>query len=196
MNRLWQNLAGRVRHPDQAALASLAWELDVDPHTVAHVAACRPCRDAVESMRDTLTADREAAHHDADAQFTASRLERQRAAILRHVTPHPSARVLSFPTRGRVMPTTRGGARRWVAAAAAAGLVVGLWAGRSLYEPRTARMGSRTAPGFASGAPPNGPLASPSEEAFLVELEVAVGSPRIEPLRPLDAMLPSILEAR
>lgn len=195
MNRSWQPFAGRDRHPDQAALATLAWGLEVDPATSAHVAACTDCARAVESMQIALAGDHQAAEAEADAHFTPARLERQRAAILRHITPHPAARVLSFPSRGRVMPAARRVARRWVAAAAAAGLIVGLWAGRSLYEPRSTRLGSGAAPAFAS-ADASSPSSSPSEEAFLVELEVAVGSPRFEPLVPLDAMLPPIHETR
>lgn len=194
MTGLWRRgaVGATDSHPGEAVLAALACGLEADAAVGAHLSACASCAAALESLRDELAAHRDLEEADVDAYFTPGRLDRQRASVLRHITPHPAARVLAFPTRGRVMPAARRVARRWVAAAAAAGVIVGLWAGRSLHESATPAF----QPLGSSVHTAAQPAEVPSEEAFLVELEVAVGNPRFEPLQPLDAMLPPILEAR
>ena len=76
---------------------------------------------------------RDVALADADVAFTVDRLAHQRDRILRRVEAHiTGARVLSFPAAMQVSasPWRSPAAMRWVTAAAAAGLVVGLTAGR------------------------------------------------------------------
>jgi hypothetical protein len=75
----------------------------------------------------------QAAAEDADAAFPAERLAQQQRRILDRVDTEPRpARVIAFPaarthdtSTSRIRPATR-----WIAAAAMAGLVVGVVAGR------------------------------------------------------------------
>jgi hypothetical protein len=92
------------------------------------------------------------------------------------------------------------GARRWIAAAAAAGLVVGIAAGQ-LLDLRDA-LGGPTRP-FAEQRPaeavptvaniqPAVVTSLQSDEAFLSELEDASLSPRVPELAALDAFTPRL----
>ena len=176
-----------------------------DPALAAHLDTCDRCR-AAAAQAETLWADALAsADAEADAAFTSAVLDRQQATILRRLEQqgHP-ARLLRFP----VSPSLRSGAhqvaRRWVAAAAAAGLLVGIAAGRFLPLQRGAS-DRRPASTTARLAPPSPAVGSPvrtperrhdTDEAFLVDLEMAAASPRIEPLQVLDAMTPRTTDGR
>jgi hypothetical protein len=144
---------------------------------------------------------------EADAEFTETRLDRQYASIMRRLAQHGRpARVLAFPGSVRPPLASRHGARRWVAAAAVVGLLVGMAAGRFIDDNPLKRQLARS-----SVRAPVSPIAQPgselpldagetnetkgSDEAFLVELDVAAATPRIEPLLALDAMTPRLREA-
>ena len=172
-----------------------------------HVQTCEACARRYESLTASLEELREAAVAEADAYFTADRLAAQRGHILRHLegVEHP-ARVIPFP-HGTAKPRA---ARvhtplfRWVAAAAAAGLVIGVSAGRLLYvrpgvsTRAAASLQARTAPP-AFRAPVAGynaaALNGDIDEAFLSEVENAVSQQRIAALRALDAMTPRVQDA-
>lgn len=182
-------------------------ELDAVQTEYEHVRACEACARRYEDLTASLERLREAAFVEADAYFTADRLAAQRGRILRHLegVEHP-ARVIHFP-RTAVKPRV---ARvhtplfRWVAAAAAAGLVIGVSAGRLLYvrsgaSPRpAASVQARTtppvvrAPGVAHDSVS---LNGEFDEAFLSEIEMAMSQQRIAALQALDAMTPRVQDA-
>lgn len=125
-------------HLDDAALAEV-WterltlgEAESGRPAERHLRACGECRDrysAFTSWLDTVRAD---ALADADEAFGADRLGVQHAQVLRRLEAleHP-ARVITFPAARQVSAQHTSG-RRWVAAAAAAGLVVGVGLGQML----------------------------------------------------------------
>jgi hypothetical protein len=196
----------RQGHPDERALMLAGLEpLEArDPSVITHIATCGSCRAAVASAEGAWAAARASAEADADAVFSEAVLDRQRAHILRRVEQqgHP-ARVLRFPVSPSGLAGARSVARQWVAAAAAAGLLVGIAAGRFLPAQRgtsSARSAAaaRLAPATQTTAAPSG-VSDPRhdlDEAFLVDLEMAAASPRIEPLQALDAMTPRINDGR
>jgi hypothetical protein len=172
-----------------------------------HVRTCETCALRYEKLTASLERLREAAFAEADDYFTADRLAAQRGHILRHLegAEHP-ARVIPFPRTTAKPYVTRVHAPlfRWVAAAAVAGLVIGVSAGRMLYlkpgtSPRAAAsIQARAAqPGFRSPATTYDGVALDREfdEAFVSEIENAMSQQRIAALRALDALTPRVQDA-
>lgn len=184
---------------DERLLA--AWEDGARP---PHLEACESCRARAGELRAFLDAVRESAVTEADRVFTPDRLAAQQAHVLRRLarTLHP-ARVITFPAAHRAMPVVRLVARRWVALAAAAGLLIGLVLGTAVdLRPGRSGLGGGSANTVARMAdarsdmtrPPAFETASFNEEAFLSELESAVTAPRVEELQDIDALTPHVRE--
>jgi hypothetical protein len=131
------------RHLDDDRLMSiaLAGGREQDAGALEHLTCCDECEARLRLQVRLLEADRREAGTEVAAAFTPARLAAQRSRIMRRLDGvGRAARVLEFPERSA--PTGRGErpalARRWVAAAAAMGLVAGL--GSSLLiEQRFAR---------------------------------------------------------
>src|SRR6185503_12135980 len=118
-------------------------------------------------------------------------------------------RVISFPAHASRQGLTVSGARsapRWVAAAAAAGLFIGIAVGASYrWESRLRSVGapvvaqdvsasrSRLAPVATRGDEPADVAA---DDAFLSELELALDRPHTRELMAIDAFTPHFREAR
>jgi hypothetical protein len=180
-----------------------------DPANARHLAACRDCTSRLAEIAQFMDGLREHADQTTDALATPERLRLQQQAIARrldHIGRH--ARVLSFPSTAR---TARPGASshtpRWVAAAAAAGLFVGVALGAS-YEwelhghalrPLTSIVNSAEArPAahvpLAYASAPGTDIAA--DDAFLSELDALLDRPRTHELLPLDALTPHVREIR
>lgn len=172
-----------------------------DEAPLRHLAHCPACEARYEGLRAAFDDTREAALADAEAACSADRMERQRERILRRVDALQSGpRVLPFPAAaqpGHAAPQPRV-FRRWVAAAAVAGLLVGLGAGRMVFnngDPRTtADARQQIAPVNASGPARQAPTLRPvnvdageSDDQFLSEIEMATAAPRTQELRAIYA---------
>jgi anti-sigma factor RsiW len=168
----------------------------------AHLRACPGCRTRYEELARALEHLREDAVSEADAVFTPERLHDQRDRVLRRLERlgHP-ADVLRFPNRfGSHQSVHRllGPARRWVAGAAVAGLVAGVFLGfavdRRVGAPAADRRGV-----VAAGAVGTWQPATAQDEQMLSEIEDALTGParRVPELRTLDAMTiqPDLQEA-
>jgi hypothetical protein len=139
----------------------------------------------------------EASAIEADLAFPPARLARQRARILERVAQiSPPGRLLSFPRVSSGVSSALGwrANTRWVAAAALAGLLVGLLADQALTRmPGAPRAVARQA---APATPADTSVAlravstAQSEDEFFGQLEAAVGSAGPLVLHPLDAMTP------
>ena len=128
-------MIGRVRHLQEDRLfdcytAAQGGE-SLDPRAAAHLAQCAECRARYDELVQFMDDLRQEADEETSAVFTPETLRAQQQHIMRRIEHfgHP-ARVLSFP--GRVVrrhfaPTGRI-APRWTAAAAAAGLFIGVLA--------------------------------------------------------------------
>jgi hypothetical protein len=174
-----------------------------------HLAACARCdarrvrlQRLLENISDTATAA-------ADAAFPPERLTRQQARILARLQHEGRpARVIAFPA-GHAQPEsvpsrTRPGSR-WIAAAAVAGLVVGLIGGRVHYSfnrpgvagvivAHTAEQPELRADG--STAAIREVTASISEDEFLNQLEIAIDAPAAAALQPIDDLTPRAWDVR
>lgn len=179
-----------------------------------HLSACARCdarrvrlQRLLDDVSDTATAA-------ADAAFTPERLSRQQARILAQLQQEGRpARVIAFPAghppHEAAISRTRPGSR-WIAAAAVAGLIVGVIAGRfghdysfnSFGRPGAARViVARTAeePGLRAAIPAptiREVTASISEDEFLSQIEMAIEAPAAAALQPIDDLTPRAWDVR
>ena len=166
----------------------------------AHVEHCGECRERHESLRAMLAETATGATADADAAFSSERLTRQFDRIMERVEQASRAgRVINFPAAfGRVTPPSAANGSRWVAAAAAAGLVVGLLGGHLTHDLRI-QPGSgmaRRAPAATARAAIVPAVAQPAEDDLLDQVEVAFEGRGPSALRPLDALTPVAWDVR
>jgi len=180
---------------------------DLDPRAAEHLADCDECVARYDEMVAFMDTTRQVADAETNAEFPAERLLTQQQQILRRLEHvHRSARVITFPGRdalsgsrsvGRLTP-------RWLAAAAAAGLFIGVAVGGYFGPERFHRAVPRQ---VAAERPmtvqqrPAAPTAvrvnsaqddAPDDDAFLIELELALARPHTRELLPFDAMTPHV----
>lgn len=105
----------------------------LDPPVAEHLTDCDDCGARYAELTDFMEGLSTEAAAESDAVFTPERLRAQRLHISRRLehVGHP-ARVITFPGRAEGQhfgPSAGRPARRWIAAAAAAGLFIGVAAG-------------------------------------------------------------------
>jgi hypothetical protein len=181
----------------------------IDPPVADHLADCDACAARyadLTAFMDTLRRDGNA---EADAIFTPERLRLQQQQITRRIAlVGRPARVISFP--GRIVQRTIGASRartapRWIAAAAAAGLFVGVAVGAG-FEWRSRIRGRETIFAVDSNSArvrltPGATLGRNADEvardeAFLSDLEIALERPHTRELQAFDALTPHVREIR
>lgn len=135
---------------------------------------------------------------EADVVFTDERLARQRAHILRRIEEETRpGQVIAFPNAQPARPALRARpGMRWIAGAAAAGLLIGVAAGHLAHD---LPGGIRAVPSAAdsrSGLQPTLQAVSTmmSEEEFLGQMEVAIETTGGSALRPLHDLTPLVWE--
>ena len=147
---MWPLHATRNRHLSEDRLIEAALAAQSDAFVPAptaqtiHLRACDDCAaryEEIAAFLDNLAANVNA---DFDTVFTAERLLAQRQNVSRRLSRllglDPRARVLRFPSSGPPLPHAGASARRWMAAAAVACLVLGVAAGRLIpFPPRVPR---------------------------------------------------------
>ena len=180
----------------------------IDPPVAEHLADCAACGTRyaeLTAFMDTLRCEGDA---EAAAIFTPERLRLQQQQILRRVAlVGRPARVLSFPgriVRRTIDASTSRTAPRWIAAAAAAGLFVGVAVGAS-FQWRSQSGGRQTfvADSSRARAQRSTPIATrgsgaadASDDAFLSDLEIALERPHTRELQAFDALTPHVREIR
>jgi hypothetical protein len=185
------------RYLADRGLAALESE---DEAPMRHLAHCAACQARYQALRSAFEDTRDAAAADADAACSEDRLARQRERILRRIDALQSGpRVLPFPAaaphgQGATQPRV---VRRWVAAAAVAGLLAGLGAGRLVFRSGeqgpsavTARRDAAPAVAPSRQAPAMRALHADigvADDQFLSEIELATAAPRTRALRALYA---------
>jgi len=187
----------------------------IDPPSAEHLVDCDACARRyadVGVFMATLSADAEA---EVDALFPPERLRQQQQDIAKRLElVGRAARVIMFPGRRSAAPaqTPRSSATRittrWIAAAAAAGLFVGVAAGTFFnFVPgfdfgSNLRRGDVVA-GTRSVLPPH--LVSPvkpateivdTDDRFMSDLESALDRPHTSELIAFDALTPHLREIR
>jgi len=168
-----------------------------DERVVRHIETCAPCGGRYQTLRTHLDEAAVMSLDAADAVFSDGQLAHQRERIMRRIDVH-GARVLPFPVaepavRAFAFPRS---ALRWTAAAAVAGLLVGITAGRVMRvgeERSPAPVASSTAirPADLNGTGRVMTAALKRQEldnALLSEIELALSSPRTPELRAIDSL--------
>lgn len=169
-----------------------------------HLGSCAACEGRRAANARLLEELSIAAHEDADAVFTAERLARQQTRILDRIDQEVRpARVIAFPAATEVMPAAvrrRPQATRWIAAAAVAGLLVGLAAGRLGPETRRALGGGRQVAATAPAPAPAGRIrpvsTTMSDDQLLGEIERAIDGRGGASIRALDELTPRAWEVQ
>lgn len=183
----------------------------LDPPAAGHLADCEACGARYAELVRVMDEVREDGETETDAVFTAEHLRTQRQHVARRIEHVGRAgRVISFPGHLGTRPavSTSRNASRWVAAAAAAGLFLGIALGASYkWQSR----GSGPLENSPAATAPTRPVSTPAatatgggnsardvaaDDAFLSDLEMALDRPRTRELQPLDALTPHVREIR
>jgi len=172
-----------------------------DEPLLRHMAQCQSCEGRYQAMHATLETSRHAIVEAADEAFPPERLAQQRERILRHLDAQLNGpRILPFPAASATAGLSRYRQQmvlRWVAAAAVAGLIIGLTAGRMLYLGELPTP-TQNAPRRAATVEVSNARSTPvmqavqqrrmvSDDEFLSEVEMALTAPQTAELRALDA---------
>jgi anti-sigma factor RsiW len=183
----------------------------VNPLLGEHLTDCAECATRYADLTRFMDAVRADGDAEVDTLFSAERLRAQQREIARKIehVARP-ARVISFP--GQAVPRTLVGsasrmAPRWAAAAAAAGLFIGIAVGASYEWDSRATVAARYATTREPADRANRAAANPSarpalvsdhseDDAFLSELELALDRPRTRELMAVDAFTPHVRETR
>lgn len=186
----------------------------VDPRLAEHLADCEACAARYSDLAAFMDALQTDATIESDAVFTTERLRAQHAQIARRLEQvGHRARILSFPrrlVRDTMAPASSSAAPRWMAAAAAAGLFIGVAVGASYnYSSRPHLSSATLARQNAAATRLNGgsaatvnsvatggvtPVQVASDDAFLSDLEVALERPHTRELQAFDAFTPHVRE--
>lgn len=183
----------------------------VNPRLAEHLGACDACAGQFQALTTLLDEVRHEGEAEADAELGPEALARQQQQIARRLEhAHRSARVIAFPARDAGPSVVHPGfvTARWMAAAAAAGLFIGVAVGGYLGPERFRLAGSATAtaPAMAVQRPASSPAvlvnaaqSAPAvidDDAFLMELELALARPQPRELAAFDALTPHVRDIR
>ena len=162
----------------------------------AHLESCSTCRGRYTELASWLETLRLDAKTEADDSFPPERLAAQHAQIFRRLeAAERPARVIAFPTFAQPLTSRTSHASRWIAAAAAAGLIVGVGVGQlmDLRHSLTRATTERAAPTTMAAQrldPRLSPVNVMRDEAFLSELDASLSRAAVPELRALDAFTP------
>jgi hypothetical protein len=183
-------------HLDDAALAAI-WTDGRPSHP--HLTTCASCRARFAEFSSWLESMRVDAVTEADDYFSAERLATQQAQIFRRLeAAERPARVIAFPRFAQPLSSRSSHASRWIAAAAAAGLIVGVGVGQlmdlrhslTVRDTPAAQTQLVDAPLTARRDARVQPISAARDELFLSELEASLSRASVPELRALDAFTP------
>ena len=188
-------------HLDDDALAAIWTDAAVEGAHPSHphLQACAGCRSRFGALASWLTDARADAAAEVDELFPPERLAAQHAQIFRRLeAAERPARVIAFPTFSQPLRSAASNGSRWIAGAAAAGLIVGVGVGQMMDIRHS--FGGRPAPVAQARAAdvsrPDGfeirTVSSNTgrEEAFLSEVDLTLSRPGVPELRALDEFTP------
>lgn len=188
-------------HLTDTELLALHFETQRDADAHDHMGGCATCQARGRAVTELLDGVERATTAETDALFGADMLARQHARIMGRVAHEcRSARIISFPAASPVPARPARGGTRWVAAAVAAGVILGIVGqhvteriargGRParVFQPQVVQVVSE--PGVAVRA------VSTSDDEFYGQVELAFGSSGPAALRPLDMLTPRVSDVR
>ena len=185
-------------HLSDVQLAKYWTETQAEGSVDPHLASCEECRARYAAFDRWVTGLGDELRGEADDAFTADRLSVQQAQISRRLEAlERPARVINFPKAARAVISGHSHVRRWVTAAAAAGLIAGIGLGQ-LFVPLRHAIGDRPTAVLdpqttvARNARPPQARAVPTVPSDDELLEDAFGRPRVSALSPLDEMTPHV----
>src|SRR5262245_14978394 len=116
----------RDRHVSDDGLLEICLDIVDRPGDRQHVAVCPACEARRDALARLLADTADVAAAEADALFTAERLTRQRQRILQRLEQEGAlGRVINFPApQAHTRPLRSRPGTRWIATAAAAGLLI------------------------------------------------------------------------
>jgi hypothetical protein len=195
LNRLRLN-----SHLDDRAMAAIWTDSTLAGARLSHphLGVCTACRTRFASFSEWLDDVRVDAAAEADEVFPADRLSAQYAQIFRRIEAgERPARVIAFPKFSTPLTSRTSHASRWIAAAAAAGLIVGVGVGQMMDLRHLGQSGARIETRLST---PGGPAVRPSavaavtvtsgDEAFLSDLDASLSRPSVPELRAIDDFTP------
>lgn len=196
LNRLRLN-----SHLDDAAIAAIWTDSALEGRraTHPHLGVCTACRTRFALFSEWLEDLRADAVAEADDVFPADRLAAQHAQIFRRIeAAERPARVIAFPKFPAALTSRSSHASRWIAAAAAAGLIVGVGVGqmmdlRHIGSNEAARIEARLSAPRRPAELPAAAVAVRStsgDEAFLSDLDASLSRPSMPELRAIDEFTP------
>lgn len=211
----WLPAARDRRHVSEDRLVALALDATAveapdDPReTDRHVERCAHCAARLQEMAAFVGGLSATVQADVEDRFSPEHLSVQRDRILRRlerlVGGHSSAKVLVFPGSGRPLTSAPFTVGRWLAVAAAAGVLIGVTLGQFIdlvpgalpdgtmlsdppaAEPSVAARASDAADGMSS---------DDLDEVFLeqLELDLTLQRLRVSELRAFDELTPRVQE--
>ena len=211
----WLLAARDRRHLSEDRLVALALDAPVveasdNPHeTDRHVERCAQCAARLQEMAAFVGGLSATVQADVEDRFSAEHLSAQRDRIRRRlerlVGRHSSAKVLVFPGSGRPATSAPFIVRRWLAVAAAAGILIGVTLGQFIdlvpgaLPAGTMRSDPPAAEPFVTaraGDAADGMSSDDLDEIFLeqLELDLTLQRVRVSELRAFDELTPRVQE--
>ena len=189
----------RNGHLSDDRLIHMSLDQDAYPSERQHLHDCAACMERSARLAHLLTEVNAVAEAETAALFGPDRLAKQRARILQRIDHEGRpGRVITFPAgsaHGRTLRARPGPGMRWIAGAAAAGLLIGILAGHLAHVvPGQWRVAPAQAVLQPSAAPLQAVSTTMSEEELLGLLEVATEGTTGASLRPLDDLTPRVWE--
>jgi hypothetical protein len=187
-------------HLTDTELLTLHFEPRRDGEAHDHMAGCTTCQARGRAVTELLDGVSRASASEADALFGTEMLARQHARIMSRVAHESrSARIISFPTASPVPARPVRGGTRWVAAAAAAGVILGIVGQNVTERIAHARRPTRVfQPQVVQISEPSVAVRTvlASDDEFYGQVELAFGSAGPATLRPLDMLTPRVTDVR
>lgn len=180
----------RRGHLSEAALVEV-WNTGVHP---AHLDRCDICAERALEISHWLEDVKELGRTDADAIFTGERLNAQRGQILSRLEQlDRPAKVISFPARKTRVADAAENRRvspAWLAAAAAAGLAVGVI---GVEFGHTLGFGSNPTEMAATSTPPQAPDLTTGADASAI-YDDSLARTELGSLSAMDEMTPRLVD--
>jgi hypothetical protein len=186
-------------HLDDAALAAIWTDGAAEGRQPSHphLQVCANCRSRFASFASWLTDLRIDTTAEVDDLFPPERLAAQHGQIFRRLeAAERPARVIAFPKFTQPLTSRSSHGSRWIAAAAAAGLIAGVGVGQ-MMDIRRSFSGPIAPAGqvqTASIRPERTEIATAGanvgEEAFLSDIDMTLSRPALPELRALDEFTP------